>query len=48
MKSQGIVMFAHNNETVDYVKQAIFCCCADQKTSASASDLDHFQSSTLK
>jgi hypothetical protein len=31
MKSQGIVMFAHNNETVDYVKQAIFAAVQIKK-----------------
>ena len=24
--SKGIVLFAHNNDTIDYVAQAVFCC----------------------
>jgi len=31
MKSQGVVMFAHNNKIVDYVKQAIFAAVQIKK-----------------
>jgi len=24
--SKGIVLFAHNNDAIDYVAQAVFCC----------------------
>ena len=25
MKSRGVVLFAHNNELINYVRQAVFC-----------------------